>query len=327
MRSTTTRSRWQRSAALVAGLAMIAAACGADDGDVGDEDDIDPGLEEETDEVETDDEATEDDAAADTEATGLLAELQEAGSVTVGVANEVPFGYVGDDGEVTGIAPDVASAVLAELGIEEMDAQVVEFGELIGGLQAGQFDMITAGMYITPERAEQIFFSDPDYCIPESLAVEEGNPFDIVDYSSLVDNPDVTVAVASGTVEVDYLDDAGVPDEQVEVFGDIDGMYRALEAGEVDVVTGTAATVQTQVAARDGMEAVPGFFPVDEDGNEVFPCGGHGFADEDFRDAFNDVLNQFREDGTTMEIITAYDDFTEDDVELANTLTLEDFTG
>jgi polar amino acid transport system substrate-binding protein len=48
----------------------------------------------------------------------VLERLQEEGSITVGVANEVPFGYVGDDGEVTGIAPDVARAVLAELGID-----------------------------------------------------------------------------------------------------------------------------------------------------------------------------------------------------------------
>ncbi len=307
--------------ALLAAGALVLTACGDDAADEPADTDDNGDAAEETDD--NGDAAEETDDAP--EASGLLAELQEEGSVTVGVANEVPFGFVGDDGEVTGIAPDVAREVLAELGIEEMDAQVVEFGELIGGLQAGQFDMITAGMYITPERAEQIFFSDPDYCIPESLAVAEGNPFDIVDYTSLVEDPDVTVAVASGTVEVDYLNDAGVPDDQVEVFGDIDGMYRALEAGEVDVVTGTAATVQTQVAARDGMEAVPGFFPIDADGNEVFPCGGHGFADEDFRDAFNDVLNEFREDGTTLEIITQYEDFTEDDVELANTLTLEDF--
>lgn len=307
------RHTW-RFVALFAALAMIAAACGDDDGDTAD----DP--------AEETDDAGDDDAADDApEATGLLAELQEQGSITVGVANEVPFGYVGDDGEVAGIAPEVAAAVLAELGIDEMNAEVVEFGELIGGLQAGQFDMITAGMYITPERAAQIHFSDPDYCIPESLAVAEGNPEGVVDYASLVDNSDLRVAVATGTVEVDYLADAGVPDDQIEVFGDIDGMYRALEAGEVDVVTGTAATVQTQVEARSGMEAVEPFFPVDAEGEEYYPCGGHGFADEDFRNAFNDVLNQFREDGTTMEIITAYDDFSEADVELANSLTLEDF--
>jgi polar amino acid transport system substrate-binding protein len=261
----------------------------------------------------------------DAGASGKLAELQEAGTVTVGVANEVPFGYLDDDNEPAGIGPDVARAVLQELGIDDMQAQVVEFGELIGGLQAGQFDMITAGMYITPERAAQIHFSDPDYCVPESLAVEEGNPHGLSDYQSIVDNPDVTIAIATGTVEVGYAEDAGIPESQIQMFGDIDGMYRALEAGEVDAVTGTLATVQNQVAARGGMEAVDGFFPVDQDGNETLPCGGHGFADEDFRDAFNEVLNQFREDGTTMEIITQYDDFTEEDVELANTLTVEDF--
>jgi polar amino acid transport system substrate-binding protein len=259
------------------------------------------------------------------EAGGLLGELQAAGSITVGVANEVPFGYLDDDNEPAGIGPDVARAVLEELGIEQMDAQVVEFGELIGGLQAGQFDLITAGMYITPERAAQIHFSDPDYCVPESLAVEEGNPNGLTDYQSVVDNPDVTIAVATGTVEVDYAADAGIPDDQIQMFGDIDGMYRALEAGEVDAVTGTLATVQNQVSARSGMEAVEGFFPVDEEGNETLPCGGHGFADEDFRDSFNEVLNRFREDGTTMEIITQYEDFTEEDVELANSLTLDDF--
>ena len=171
-------------------------------------------------------------------------------SITIGIADEVPFGFTGDDGEATGIAPDVAKAVLAELGIENVDANVVEFGQLIGGLQAGQYDMIAAGMYINEERAEQILFSDPDYCIAESLAVPAGNPEGIVDYQSFVDNPDLTLAVATGTVEVGYAEDAGIPDSQLQVFADIDSMYGALEAGEVDAVTGTAATVQRQVDAR-----------------------------------------------------------------------------
>lgn len=181
---------------------------------------------------------------------GTLAELQERGSITIGIANEVPFGYTGDDGEATGIAPDVAKAVLAELGIDDVEANVVEFGQLIGGLQAGQYDLIAAGMYINEERAEQILFSDPDYCVAEGLAVAAGNPHGIVDYSSFVDNPDLTLAVATGTVEVGYAEDAGIPDDQLRVFADIDSMYSALEAGEVDAVTGTAATVQRQVAAR-----------------------------------------------------------------------------
>ena len=287
--------------ASAAALALTLTACGGDDGDAAGD-------------------------GGDAEASGLLAELQEAGTVTVGVANEVPYGSVGEDGQPTGIGPDVARAVLAELGIDEMQAEVVEFDSLIPGLQAGQFDLITAGMYITPARAAQVYFSDPDYCVAESLGVPAGNPEGIEDFQTFVDNPDLTIAVASGTVEVDYVEDAGIPDEQVQTFGDIDPMYRALEAGEVDAVTGTLATVETQAAARDGIEALPGFFPVDADGNDVYPCGGHAFDDEEFRDAFNEVLNRFREDGTTKEIILEYGEFAEEDIDLANTLTVDDLS-
>ncbi len=302
------RARWLRLLAVLAAMFVLAAACGNDDGDDGD------------------DGAGDGDGEAPAEASGLLADLQESGSITIGIADEAPFGFVGDDGEATGIAPDVARAVLEELGITEVDARVVEFGQLIGGLQAGQYDLIAAGMYITPERAEQILFSDPDYCIAEGLAVAEGNPLDIVDYQSVVDNPEISLAVATGTVEVGYAEDAGVPDDQLEVFADIDGMYEALEAGEVDAVTGTAATVRTQVEAREGIEAVEPFFPSDAEGNEILPCGAYGFRleNQDFRDAFNEVLNQFREDGTTSEIITSYDDFTQADVDKANELNVDD---
>ncbi|MEX1163922.1 MAG: ectoine/hydroxyectoine ABC transporter substrate-binding protein EhuB [Nitriliruptor sp.] len=272
-----------------------------------------------------DDTTSTDDGGSAGEASGIVAEYQESG-VTLGVANEVPFGSVGEDGEATGIGPDVARAVLDEMGIAVNDAQVVEFGELIGGLQAGQFDIITAGMYITPERAEQVFFSDPDYCVAESLGVPTGNPEGVTDYQSIVDNSDLTVAVATGTVEVGYVEEAGIPAEQVETFGDIESMYRALEAGEVDAVTGTAATVNTQADARDGIDAVEGFFPTTADGEEILPCGGHAFADEEFRDAFNEVLNGFREDGTTADIILQYDEFTEADVEMANELTVADLS-
>ncbi len=312
---------WWRVLAVFAAFALIAGACGDDDGS-----DDASGDGSDTSDV-TDD--TDDTEGGGGEATSeRIAELQENG-ITIGIANEVPFGYVGDDGEATGIAPDVARAVLSELGIEEVDAQVVEFGQLIGGLQAGQYDMIAAGMYITPERAAQISFTDPDYCVAESFAVAEGNPEGIETYQSFVENPDLVLAVAAGTVEVGYAEDAGVPASQMQEFADIDSMYAALEADEVDAASGTAATVANQVATRSGLESVEPFFPVTAEGEQVLPCGGYGFRndDQELRDAFNDQLNAFREDGTTMEIITAYDDFSESDVEMANNLTLEDFLG
>lgn len=320
MSGSRTRARWQRSAAVFAGVALIAAACGgddpepvADDGATADAGD---------DAAEPDDDAASEDGAA---AGGLLAELQAAGTVTVGIANEEPYGFQDDDGNITGEAPEVARRVLAELGIDTIEAEIVDFGALIGGLQAGQFDMVAAGMYITPDRASQILFSDPDYCVGEAFAVPEGNPDGLTDFESVAANPDVTIAILSGAVEERYAEIAGVPDDQIELFSDVNAQYDALQAGRVDAVTGTSLTIITQVRNRDGFEATESFFPIDENGEEILGCGGFGFrnTDQEFRDAFNDVLNRLQDEGELLPIIAGFG-FSEQDIERAQQLTVED---
>lgn len=252
---------------------------------------------------------------------GLFAQLQESGSINIGIANEVPYGYEDEDGNPTGEAPEVAKAVLANLGINDVNATVVEFGTLIPGLQAGQFDMIAAGMFITPERAQQIIFSDPDYCVSEAFAVKEGNPLNVSDYQSVIDSG-AKIAVLGGAVEEGYATDIGVPDDQITRFDDVGAQYDALEAGRVDAVTGTALTVNTQVEAREGLEATDGFFPV-VNGVEQVGCGGYGFLDQELRDAFNDELHKLQDDGTVENIVTGFG-FAPADVQKAQNLTAEE---
>jgi polar amino acid transport system substrate-binding protein len=183
-----------------------------------------------------------------------------------------------------------------------MDARVVEFGALIGGLQAGNFDMIAAGMYINPERAEQIIFSDPDYCILESMLVPEGNPAGLTNYNSVADT-DVRLAVASGTVNVDYAVDAGIPEDQIVEFAGIEDQYDAIAAGRVEAVSGTILTVQQHADAMEGFEALEPFPALDAEGNEILGCGGFGFLDQGLRDEFNRVLNEKQETGEVQEIV------------------------
>jgi polar amino acid transport system substrate-binding protein len=318
MRTRQMRRGW-RTLAAATSLALLAAACGAeDDGDDVADDDV---------AEETEDDAAEDDeAAADGDASGTLAELQESGSITIGIANEEPYGFQDDDGNITGEAPEVARIVLGELGITEVNAEIVEFGALIGGLQAGQFDLIAAGMYITPDRAEQILFSDPDYCIGEAFAVPEGNPDGLETFETVAENPDITIAILSGAVEEGYAETAGIPSDQIELFADVNAQYDALEAGRVDAVTGTSLTIINQVENRDGFEATDPFFPLDENGEEILGCGGFGFRndDQEFRDAFNDEMNRLQDEGELLPIIADFG-FAEGDIERAQDLTVEDF--
>ncbi|MGD2059670.1 MAG: ectoine/hydroxyectoine ABC transporter substrate-binding protein EhuB [Acidimicrobiia bacterium] len=292
-----------RLLAIMSILAVVVAACGGDDESGGD------------------------DGGDTTGGGGLLEELQAANSITVGIANEIPYGYEDEaTGEVTGEAPEVARLVLGELGIENMDAQVVEFGALIAGLQAGNFDMIAAGMYINPERAEEILFSDPDYCVLESMLVPEGNPDGLTNYNSVADT-DVRLAVASGTVNVDYAVWAGIPEDQIVEFAGIEDQYDALAAGRVEAVSGTILTVQQHADVMDGFEALPPFPALDEEGNEILGCGGFGFRyeNEDFRNAFNDKLNELQDSGQVQEIVNEI--FGAPLADDAANLTVEDLTG
>ncbi|NLD76932.1 MAG: ectoine/hydroxyectoine ABC transporter substrate-binding protein EhuB [Acidimicrobiales bacterium] len=321
-RPSRSRSGLWRLFAVLAVLSLFTSACGDDDGDDTAATDT-SGETPDGSSVDTSDCEASDDVVG--EPGGLLAGLQEAGTVQVGIANEVPYGYEDTDGEATGEAPEVARAVLCEMGIPEIDATVVEFGNLIPGLQAGQFDLIAAGMFINAERAAQIEFSDPDYCVSESLLVPEGNPDNLSDYQSVVDSG-VTIAVLTGGVEEGYVEQAGVPPEQIELFGDVNDQYEAMEAGRVDAVTGTYLTIKTQADAMDGFEAVEGFFPLDENGEEILGCGGFGFQDQEFLDAFNLKLDELQADGTVKEIVTSFG-FAEADVDAAAELTVEDLVG
>src|SRR5690349_11223516 len=108
-----------------------------------------------------------------------LQRAKRQGYIRVGFANEAPFGYATPDGKLTGEAPEVAKAVLAKMGISQVDGVLTEFGSLIPGLLAGRFDIIAAGMFITPKRCEQIRFSEPSYGIGQAFLVKKSNPKNI----------------------------------------------------------------------------------------------------------------------------------------------------
>ena len=104
----------------------------------------------------------------------------------------------------------MAKAVLAKMGIAEVDGVLTEFGSLIPGLKAGRFDIIAAGMFVNPARCNEIAFSEPSYGIGQAMLVPAGNPKGIVDYASFADNADLKLAVMAGAVEAGYANDAGV---------------------------------------------------------------------------------------------------------------------
>jgi polar amino acid transport system substrate-binding protein len=226
----------------------------------------------------------------------LQEKIADSGQVVIGIANEAPYGFSTADGTVTGEAPEIAKHILGEMGVEEVEGVITEFGSLIPGLNAGRFDMIAAGMFLTPERCAQITFSEPTYGIGQAFLIQEGNPKSISNYEDVAANSDVTLAVMAGAIEGQYAQQAGVPVGQLLVVPDRAAGTAAVEAGRADAFALTSLTIGDIVEARgdgSGLAMTDAFSTVA--GQNVKGHGGFGFRNEDaeFVDEFNQQLAEF----------------------------------
>lgn len=247
---------------------------------------------------------------------GTLARVREAGTITVGIANEAPYGFTNEQGQVTGESVEVARAVLGRMGIPNLNAVTVDFGQLINGLTLSrQFDMVTAGMFITPERCQAAAFSIPDYTAPTAFLVPAGNPQGIATFDDVVAQ-NLTLAVLSGAVEQGYAIDSGVPEGNVLVLADQNALLQAVTTGRAQAAALTNISLNDVVSRNPGapVEVTPGFFPV-INGEEVISAGGFVFRpdDGDILEAFNSELAAIQQSGEWLEIVRPFG-FTEDNL-------------
>jgi polar amino acid transport system substrate-binding protein len=233
-----------------------------------------------------------------------LTKLQEEGKVTIGFANEKPYAYV-EDGELKGAAVDIAKAVFSELGVEEVESELLEFGQLISGINAGQFDVITAGMAIKPDRCENVLFGEPEMMYGEGLIVQKGNPLNLESYEDIANNPDVTIAVMQGATENDFLKDSGVDPSQILSVPDIPASIAAVQSGRADATTGTEFTIKDALtsAGADELEFVESFQQPDVDGVPSYGAAAFNIEDEELLKAYNEALAELKADGTVAELL------------------------
>lgn len=246
-----------------------------------------------------------------------LERAQRTGEVFVGFANEAPYAYATPDGKLTGEAVEVARAVLARLGIHQMHGVLTEFGSLIPGLIAGRFDIITAGMFITPQRCEQVAFANPEYSIGGALGVRAGNPLNLHSYEDIANNSQARVAVMAGAVEHGYLLDSGVSPSQIVIVPDQPSAVAALQAGRVDAITMTGPALQAvlDAAGDPNLERVMDFTDTVIDGRTTRGYGAAAFRkeDADFVAAFNRELEALKESGELLRILSSFG-FTEQEL-------------
>lgn len=230
--------------------------------------------------------------AASAHAATTLETVKQNGAIRIGYANESPFAYTETDGKVTGESPEIAKIIFAKMGIDKVDGVLTEWGSLIPGLRAGRFDVIAAGMYITPARCKQVIFTDPQYQLPDALLVAKGNPKNLHSYEDVAKDPEVKLAIMAGTVNLQYARDSGVKDSQILQVPDTTAQLQAVRAGRADAAVGTQLTMKGLAGkGGDKVQAVTEF----KDDPSHIGYGALAFRpeDKDLRDAVNAELKQW----------------------------------
>lgn len=194
--------------------------------------------------------------------------------IRIGYSGEAPYAFRTGDGDVTGMAPETAKAVMARIGVAPIHWVLLDFGQGIPELLAGRIDMLANGLFITPQRAAIVRFSLPFSRAFPGLLVRRGNPRDLHSYADAVRADPVTAAVLDGSVEQAALTALGMPPQRLFVVPDPMAGLAAVRSGRADCLALSTPTVRW--LARQSPDDVAAATPFQEQPDAV--AGESAFA-------------------------------------------------
>ena len=221
-----------------------------------------------------------------------MAELAEAGTITVGTKFDQPgFGLANPQGVPEGFDVEVAKIVAGGLGIAPED---IQWKETVSAnresfIQNGDVDVVVATYTINDARKQLIDFAGPYYVAGQDIMVATGNPLGIEGPDDLAGK---RVCSVEGSTPAQNIRD-NYPEAQLTLFDVYSKCADALRNGQVDAVTTDNVILTGLVQGGQGAFELVGN-PFTQE-----PYGiGLAKGDDDFRCYINDTLEQSFEDGS-----------------------------
>lgn len=168
--------------------------------------------------------ATEPTSTATTETTDEVLRIGTEGAYA-------PFNYTNADGSLGGFDIEIANALCADMQVTcEIIAQ--DWDGIIPGLKAGKYDAIVAAMSVTPERAEQVSFTDPYFSNTLVFLAKEDSSFDP---SNSDDINSKSIAAQRSTISSQWLEEA-YPKANMQLYDTLSNAFLDLGSGRVEAM-------------------------------------------------------------------------------------------
>ena len=178
----------------------------------------------------------------------LIAEIQERGTLRVGVAESPPWQSPNPSTSVyEGFNIDLAARVAEIMGVK-LEIVPATWSTLVAGLEAGQYDFVGANLFATPPRALVVDFTNPYSTYGFHIVVNADSKITSMDQ---LNDPAVTFVGMSGTVEETYPTEL-FPNAKVRAIAtnDIGAWIGEVAAGQADAAFLDPGTYQILVPRR-----------------------------------------------------------------------------
>lgn len=219
-----------------------------------------------------------------------LERVKENGVIRVGVlADFPPYGTVDAAGTPVGFDVSMAHVLAERLGVE---AEIIHVTgpNRIPYLQTDRLDVVVAALSVTPEREEQVLFSD--VYAEERTVLYARASLDIENYADL---SGLSVGVLRGSVQDTHLTKNAPDAADLRRFDETSAVYQAVIAEQLDAA-GIGLIVAEEI---DNIKS--GLYET------KFVMFGTRIAaatrlhDEPLRDRLSDIITELKADGTLNE--------------------------
>ncbi len=172
-------------------------------------------------------------SAADTNPEATEATAASTGDVLrIGTEGAyAPFNYTNADGTLGGFDVEVANALCADMQVTcEIVAQ--DWDGIIPGLKAGKYDAIVAAMSVTPERSQQVSFTDPYFSNALVFLAKKDSSFDPSNNSDIDSH---SIAAQRSTISSQWLEDT-YPKADMKLYDTLSNAFLDLGSNRVDAM-------------------------------------------------------------------------------------------
>lgn len=243
--------------------------------------------------------------AADNAADNGAAANPDATTLIVGLDNAYPpYGFIGDDGNLTGFDIDLATEVAARNGWN-LELEAIDWDAKDALLNQGTINCIWNG-FTMEGREDGYTFSEP-YMLNEQVVVAKADS----GIKTLEDLNGKVVMTQVDSAALDVLENEeeggqaalAATFKELQTIGDYNNAFMQLESGMVDAVACDLSIAAFQMAAKSGA-----YVQMDEPLSTEHYAVGFKKGDSDLAKQVTDALKALDEDGTVKQLCEKYAD-------------------